>query len=136
MFRGAGGIYVYRSYGIHWMLNIVCGDRAGQAVLVRALEPRHGIEQMRARRPGAADELLCSGPGRLGVALGVGPELDGERIGEGRVLLVPPSEAADVVSGPRIGITRAVDEPWRFLRSGSRYASSPRPWARRRRPPA
>ncbi len=136
MFGPPGYVYVYRSYGIHWMLNLVCGDVPGQAVLVRAIEPTRGIETMRDRRPGVVDLMLCSGPGRLGVALAVGPELYGARIGGGRVALTLPAAPAEVVTGPRIGITRAVDEPWRYLSSGSPYASSPRPWARRRRPPA
>ena len=138
MFGPAGHVYVYRSYGIHWMLNLVCGARPGpaSAVLVRALEPTIGLELMRERRGGASDLLLCSGPGRLGQALGVGPELDGERVGGPRVSVVPPDALADVVTAPRVGITRAVEQPWRYLSAGSPYASSPRPWARRPRPRA
>jgi DNA-3-methyladenine glycosylase len=138
MFGPPGHVYVYRSYGIHWMLNIVCGVRAGEAsaVLVRALEPTVGLEQMRERRGGVADLLLCSGPGRLGQALGVGPELDGALVGGPRVSLVPPAELAEVVTARRVGITRAVEQPWRYLSAGSPYASSPRPWARRQRPRA
>ena len=138
MFGPAGHVYVYRSYGIHWMLNLVCGARPGpaSAVLVRALEPTIGLELMRERRGGASDLLLCSGPGRLGQALGVGPELDGERVGGSRVSVVPPAALADVVTAPRVGITRAVEQPWRYLSAGSPYASSPRPWARRPRPRA
>ena len=138
MFGPAGHVYVYRSYGIHWMLNLVCGARPGpaSAVLVRALEPTIGLELMRERRGGASDLLLCSGPGRLGQALGVGPELDGARVGGPRVSVVPPDGLADVVTAPRVGITRAVEQPWRYLSAGSPYASSPRPWARRPRPRA
>ena len=138
MFGPAGHVYVYRSYGIHWMLNLVCGARPGpaSAVLVRALEPTVGLELMRERRGRASDLLLCSGPGRLGQALGVGPELDGERVGGQRVSVVPPAELSDVVTAPRVGITRAVEQPWRYLSAGSPYASSPRPWARRPRPRA
>jgi DNA-3-methyladenine glycosylase len=138
MFGPAGRVYVYRSYGIHWMLNLVCGkeDYDASAVLVRALEPTQGLDVMRARRGPVTDLLLCSGPGRLGEALGVGPELDGARIGGGRIDVIPSRDPADVVTGPRIGISRAVDEPWRYLMNGSRYASSPRPWARRPPPRA
>jgi DNA-3-methyladenine glycosylase len=133
MFGPAGRVYVYRSYGIHWMLNLVCGKVVGDAsaVLVRALEPTVGLEAMRQRRGGVPDLLLCSGPGRLGQALGVGPDLDGARVGGPRISVAPTAVAFDVVTAPRVGITRAVDEPWRYLMRGSRYASSPRPWARR-----
>ncbi len=138
MFGPAGRVYVYRSYGIHWMLNLVCGPRPGpaSAVLVRALEPTIGLELMRERRGGVSDLLLCSGPGRLGQALGVGPELDGARVGGPRISVVPPDGRADVVTAPRVGITRAVEQPWRYLSRDSPYASSPRPWARRPRPRA
>jgi DNA-3-methyladenine glycosylase len=138
MFGPPGHVYVYRSYGIHWMLNLVCGAQEGaaEAVLVRALEPNRGLEQMRARRGARSDLLLCSGPGRLGQALGVGPDLDGALVGGARIDLVPPLVPCEVVTGPRIGITRAIERPWRYLMTGSPYASSPRPWARRRPPRA
>ena len=138
MFGPPGRAYVYRSYGIHWMLNLVCGAAQGDAsaVLVRALEPTAGLERMRERRGGVPDLLLCSGPGRLGQALGVGPDLDGEPVGGPRISLVPPARPYEVVTAPRVGITRAVEEPWRYLMRDSRYASSPRPWARRRPPRA
>ncbi len=126
MFGPAGRAYVYRSYGIHWMLNIVCGERegAGEAVLIRALEPTAGLEQMRERRGREAAVELCRGPGRLGQALAIGPDLDGEALGAGRIELVPGPAPGPIVQTPRIGITRAVDLPWRFLLEGSPYVSS------------
>jgi DNA-3-methyladenine glycosylase len=125
MFGPAGRLYVYRSYGIHWMLNIVCGaqEGAGEAVLVRALEPTTGLETMRERRGREPLLELCRGPGRLGQALAIGPDLDGEPIGAGRVALVPAAPKGLVVQTPRIGITRAVDLPWRFLLADSPYVS-------------
>lgn len=126
MFGPAGRIYVYRSYGIHWMLNIVCGEHegAGEAVLIRALEPTAGLEQMRERRGRESALDLCRGPGRLGQALAIGPELDGEAIGAGRIELRPGPPSGRVVQTPRIGITRAIEKPWRFLLEGSLYVSS------------
>jgi DNA-3-methyladenine glycosylase len=136
MFGPAGRAYIYRSYGIHWMLNLVCGVHEGDAsaVLVRALEPTNGLEQMRARRGGVPDALLCSGPGRLAQALAIGPDLDGQPVGGGRIELVPAAAAVEVVTAPRIGITRATEQPWRYLTAGSPFASLPRPWGRPRRP--
>jgi DNA-3-methyladenine glycosylase len=138
MFGPAGRAYIYRSYGIHWMLNLVCGaeEGDGSAVLVRALEPTLGLEQMRARRGPVPDDLLCSGPGRLAQALGVGPDLDGEPVGGARIELVPASAPVALVTAPRVGISRAIEQPWRYLSAGSPYASSPRPWGRRTRPRA
>jgi DNA-3-methyladenine glycosylase len=126
MFGPAGRVYVYRSYGIHWMLNIVCGEHegAGEAVLIRALEPTAGLERMRERRGRESPLELCSGPGRLGQALAIGPELDGDPIGVGRIELRPGLPSGRVVQTPRIGITRAVEKPWRFLLEGSLYVSS------------
>jgi DNA-3-methyladenine glycosylase len=126
MFEGAGRVYVYRSYGIHWLLNIVCGEHAGagEAVLIRALEPTTGLEQMRERRAREALTDLCRGPGRLGQALAVGPELNGEAIGSGRIELGPAPPPGAVVQTPRIGISRAQELPWRFLLEGSPYVSS------------
>jgi DNA-3-methyladenine glycosylase len=125
MFGPAGRIYVYLNYGLHWMLNIVCGahEGAGEAVLIRALEPTTGLEQMRERRGREALIDLCRGPGRLGQALAVGPALDGEAIGAGRIELRPAPAPGPVVQTPRIGITRAQDRPWRFLLEGSPYVS-------------
>jgi DNA-3-methyladenine glycosylase len=120
------------------MLNLVCGaeEGDGSAVLVRALEPTVGLEQMRARRGHVPDDLLCSGPGRLAQALGVGPDLDGEPVGGRRIELVPAKAPVALVTAPRVGISRAIEQPWRYLSAGSPYASSPRPWARRTRPRA
>jgi DNA-3-methyladenine glycosylase len=125
MFGPAGRVYVYLNYGIHWMLNIVCGaeEGLGEAVLIRALEPTTGIEQMRARRGREALVELCRGPGRLGQALAVGPHLNGELIGAGRVELHPAASPGEVVQTPRIGISRAQERPWRFLLAGSPYVS-------------
>ena len=126
MFGPAGRAYVYRSYGIHWCLNLVCdADGVASAVLVRALEPTHGLDQMRARRRLDAERLLCSGPGRLCEALAVGREHDGLPLDEPpfRLLARARSTSVDVVAGPRVGITRAVDRPWRYALAGSRYVS-------------
>jgi DNA-3-methyladenine glycosylase len=138
MFGPAGRVYIYRSYGIHWMLNLVCGVAEGDAsaVLIRALQPTVGLELMRERRGGVPDDLLCSGPGRLAQALAVGPDLDGEPVGGRRIDLVPARVPVDLVTAPRVGITRATEQPWRYLTAGSPYASRPRPWARRRPPRA
>jgi DNA-3-methyladenine glycosylase len=128
MFGPAGRLYIYRSYGIHWMLNIVCGERegAGEAVLVRALEPTCGLDAMRARRGREPAIELCRGPGRLGQALGIGPDLDGEPIGGRRVRFVPGAPPGPVVQGPRVGISRARELPWRFALEGSPYVSPSR----------
>ena len=128
MFGPAGRAYVYRSYGIHWLLNIVCGEYEGaaEAVLLRALEPTTGLETMRERRGRESLLDLCRGPGRLGQALAIGPELDGEAIGAGRIELAIGKASGPVVQTPRIGITRAVELPWRFLLADSPYVSSSR----------
>jgi DNA-3-methyladenine glycosylase len=127
MFGPPGCLYVYRSYGIHWCLNIVCeGPGRGAAVLIRAIEPVVGIEAMRERRPGRPDRELCSGPGRLCQALGVDGEFDGQALGD-RVTVLPRSGRVSVVRGPRIGISVAIDRPWRFGALGSAYLSRPMP---------
>jgi DNA-3-methyladenine glycosylase len=128
MFGPQGRIYVYRSYGIHWMLNIVCGERegSGEAVLIRALEPTAGLERMRERRGRESLLELCRGPGRLGQALAIGPDLDGEAIGTGRVELLPGLPPGPVAQTTRIGLTRAVERPWRFVLEGSPYVSPTR----------
>jgi DNA-3-methyladenine glycosylase len=129
MFGPPGRLYVYRSYGIHWCANVVCGvEDVGTAVLLRALEPTHGIERMRARRGLDDLALLCAGPGRLTQALGLTGGHDGLRIDHPPFELVPGAPA-DVVAGTRVGITRAVDRPYRYSLRGSSYVSRPRPRA-------
>jgi DNA-3-methyladenine glycosylase len=126
MFGPPARTYVYRSYGIHWCLNFVCRENGhGAGVLIRALEPGAGIEQMQQRRGLENPRLLCSGPGRLCQALGVTRGHNGMRLDKPPFELLPASELVDVVSGPRIGISRAVDVPWRFGLAGSRFVSQP-----------
>ena len=131
MFGLPGHAYVYRSYGIHWCLNVVCQPAGqGAAVLLRALAPVDGLEAMRARRGPVPDRLLCSGPGRLTQALGIDGGLNGAAL-DGRPLGVLAREApVEVLVGPRIGITRAADQPWRFGLAGSPHLSRPFPLER------
>ena len=125
MFGAPAHAYVYRSYGLHWCLNLVCGKAPGGAVLIRAIEPRLGLPEMRTRRGPRADRLLCSGPGRLCQALGVDRALDGARLDAPPFLLLPPAGPVSVLAGPRIGVTRGVDTPWRYCLAGSRFLSRP-----------
>jgi DNA-3-methyladenine glycosylase len=126
MFGPPGVVYVYRSYGMHWCMNLVCGPQPGSAVLLRAIEPTVGIDLMIVRR--GVDDLrrLCSGPGRLCEALSVTRKQNGLRVDEAPFAL-EPGPATEVVVGPRIGITKAVDVPWRFGEAGSRFVSKPFP---------
>jgi DNA-3-methyladenine glycosylase len=124
MFGPPGRAYVYRSYGIHWCLNLVCGgEGAAEAVLVRALEPTHGVQVMRARRGMEDERLLCAGPGRLCQALAIAREHDGLALDEAPFALRAAAEPVDVVRGPRVGITRAAEAPWRYALAGSRFLS-------------
>jgi DNA-3-methyladenine glycosylase len=130
IFGPPGRAYVYLSYGIHSLLNFVCepeGEAA--AVLVRALEPTTEIETMRARRGKARTDLdLCSGPGKLTEALGITLAANADRLDRDPFrLLGPEGDPPEVVTSPRIGITKAVEKPWRFSQKGSRYVSRPRP---------
>jgi len=129
LFSDPGKAYVYRSYGIHALLNAVCEHReVGAAVLIRAIEPTEGIERMRGRRNVAKDIDLCNGPGKLTQALGIDLELNDTNLFEGPILLHPrESPAPTIIAGPRIGITKAVELPWRFSAAGSRHVSKPWP---------
>jgi DNA-3-methyladenine glycosylase len=124
MFLPGGHAYVYRSYGIHWCLNVVTGEEdEASAVLIRALEPLEGVDEMRARRGVDDVRLLAAGPGRLCQALGVTGEHDGLPLDEPPFDLRPATDPVDVVVGTRIGITKAVDHPWRYGLAGSRFLS-------------
>jgi DNA-3-methyladenine glycosylase len=118
--------YVYRSYGIHWCLNFVCRSEGhGAGVLIRAIEPAAGLDIMRARRGVDDVRLLCSGPGRVSQALGITQEYSGLAVDVPPFQLLPPSEPVTVVTGLRIGISKAIDMPWRFGFAGSRFVSRP-----------
>jgi DNA-3-methyladenine glycosylase len=124
MFGPPGRAYVYRSYGIHWCLNLVCeAEGVASAALIRAVEPTHGFKEMRARRGLDDPRLLCSGPGRLCQALGITNELDGHRLDRSPFELRERDEPVETVAVPRIGITRAADLPWRYAEAGSRFLS-------------
>ena len=127
MFGPVGRAYVYRIYGLHWCLNVVCDAGAhGSAVLIRALEPTQGIETMVERRGLAGVGSLCSGPGKLAQALNVTGDLNGADLTAAPFRLTP-GNAADLSVGPRIGITKGAETPWRFGLRGSPYLSRPFP---------
>jgi DNA-3-methyladenine glycosylase len=131
LFGPPGLAYVYISYGIHRMLNAVAeANGHPAAVLIRALEPTSDLDAMRRRRGGRADHELCSGPGRLTEALGIELEQNGTSLSAEPFRLVAAAgdwRDVSVLSGPRIGITRATDLPWRFSAAGNRFVSRPRP---------
>ena len=126
MFGPAGFVYVYRSYGIHWCVNFVC-EKAGSAsaVLIRALEPTHGIPAMRRRRGVHDERSLCSGPGKLTEALGITHAHNGLALDKPPMALYAPAAKPDVVTGVRIGLTKAVELPWRYGLRGSKFVSKP-----------
>lgn len=121
MFGPPGCAYVYLSYGLHRCLNVVC--QSGDAVLLRAMEPLAGLTEMRARRGPVADRLLCAGPGRLGQALGIGAAQDGLAFDSAHFGLTDRAAPVTLLVGPRIGISRAADRPWRFGLAGARSLS-------------
>jgi DNA-3-methyladenine glycosylase len=126
MFGPPGFAYVYRSYGIHWCVNVVCEARgSASAVLIRALQPIQGIAAMQRRRGLDDERLLCSGPGRLCEALGITKVHDGLPLDRAPFELRERAGDVDMVAGPRIGITKAVDLPWRYGIKGSRFLSKP-----------
>jgi len=126
MFGPPGYAYVYRSYRIHWCLNFVCEpEGSASAVLIRALEPKAGIAAMRRRRGIREERLLCSGPGRLGQALGITGAHNGLALDLPPFALCAREEKVAVVAGPRIGITKAADAPWRYGFKGSLFLSRP-----------
>jgi len=126
MFGPPGYAYVYRSYGIHWCLNFVCeAEGSASAVLIRALAPKHGLAAMRRRRGVTDERLLCSGPGRLCQALGITDAQYGLALDQPPFEIFAHGENIDVDVGPRIGLTKAVDHPWRYGLKGSRFLSKP-----------
>lgn len=129
MFGAPGTLYVYRSYGIHWCVNVACEpEGVGAAVLLRALEPTAGLEEMRTRRGAVADRQLCSGPGKLTQALAIGLRDDGRLLGASPFTLGAPPGEVDIVTTPRVGISKAADLPWRYVLRGTSWASrGPRP---------
>jgi DNA-3-methyladenine glycosylase len=128
MFGPPGYLYVYRSYGIHWCMNFVC-EAAGSAsaVLIRAIEPTAGLPLMRRRRGQKDERLLCSGPGRLCEALGITRTQNGMALDQPPFALFARQGDVEVVAGPRIGLTKAADLPWRYGEKGSRFLSKPFP---------
>jgi DNA-3-methyladenine glycosylase len=126
MFGPPGFAYVYRSYGIHWCLNFVCErERSASAVLIRALEPTAGLAAMRRRRGTSESRTLCSGPGKLGQALGIDRRFNGLALDRTPFELLARSFEPEIVTGPRIGISKAVDLPWRYGLKGSPFLSRP-----------
>jgi DNA-3-methyladenine glycosylase len=126
MFGPPGHAYVYRSYGVHWCLNFVCeAEGVASAVLIRALEPTKGLDAMRARRGVDDSRLLCAGPGRLCQALGIAGVQDGRPLDRSPFEVYARARGEQVLTGPRIGITRAASRPWRYGLAGSKWVSRP-----------
>ena len=128
MFGPPGRAYVYRSYGIHWCLNFVCREEGhGAGVLIRAIEPLQGLDVMSERRGLHDPRLLCSGPGRVGQALAIRHDMNGHRLDLAPFEVRAADRAHDILVGPRIGISKAADVPWRFGLAGSKFVSRPFP---------
>ncbi len=128
MFGPPGRAYVYRSYGIHWCINFVCREEGhGAGVLIRAIEPLEGIATMRERRGLHDLRLLCSGPGRVGQALAIVHAMNGHRLDQRPFEVLAAQEPHELLVGPRIGISKAADVPWRFGLAGSKFVSRPFP---------
>lgn len=133
MFGPPGHAYVYLSYGIHWCLNVVCGPQGrGAAVLLRALRPMQGLDRMRERRGAVGERLLCAGPGRLAQALGITRQQNGHALDAPPFRLLAAGDMPPVAAGARIGISKAVETPWRFGLADSPYLSRPFPSAGQR----
>jgi DNA-3-methyladenine glycosylase len=127
MFGPPGFAYVYRSYGIHWCLNFVCeAEGSASAILIRAIEPTDGLPAMRRRRSVRDERMLCSGPGKLGEALAITREgFNGLPLDKPPFELRARADKPEIVTGPRIGITKAAEVPWRYGLKGSRFLSKP-----------
>jgi DNA-3-methyladenine glycosylase len=124
MFGPPGHVYVYRSYGIHWCMNFVCADVGeADAVLLRAVEPTDRLDVMRERRGLEDERLLCAGPGRVCQALAVTRDYDGLPLDRPPFVLHAREVEPEIVTGPRIGISKAKDLPWRYGLAGSRFLS-------------
>ena len=136
MFGPPGYAYVYRSYGIHWCVNFVCeAEGSASAVLIRAIAPTDGLAAMRRRRGVREERLLCSGPGRVCQALGITQAHNGLPLDAQPFELRAAAERVEIASGPRIGITKAIDHPWRFGLAASPHLSRPFPSGRHARKP-
>jgi len=126
MFGPAGYAYIYRSYGIHWCLNFVCEkEGSASAVLIRAIEPAQGLASMRRRRGLSEERALCSGPGKICEALGITHKHNGLALDRAPFELRARAKTPEIVTGIRIGISKAVEKPWRYGLKGSKFLSKP-----------